>query len=235
MKHKNIIKLVCGLLLLIVAMLVFRTCSKVYLAVSESGISNIAEKDNVNIFLDKYKSNLNHLMTYTSKVRPSTSVFNFNEKYDVVVFKLPLSKRDRFNLSEIISLKLQKSNRSSGAYHVLNQRNFKLANRYEKQPEILKIFLKFNGIKLKTIVSNDTVVSYSGNFEDFSLEYKLDGICDIYAEKGSEGAIDPFKTDIPVNLLFYRKGNFIYFVILSTLDPNGNLKDDVLYNLVVEK
>jgi hypothetical protein len=130
-------------------------------------------KDYQELFLEDKRSQINSVYTDNSKVRTSVSNFKFNNDYSLTIFKLPIQK----DVSLIKVIKMSQGNAyfTKGiVYSDVGQEGIVLKCRSGVQKKLSTLYLKLNGDALKTIVKNDSVVSYALNFRNFSLSYGLE-------------------------------------------------------------
>ena len=116
-------------------------------------------------------------------------------------------------------------------YWVVNVNQFgKLKYLAESEKISSHIFLTLAGDSLQEVSKNDSVISYHLICKNFSIQYGKTGPVDIYMvgdEIGFGRTID-----MPLDLLFLRRGNAIYFFIMLPDNYHAAIEPDLLLNIV---
>jgi hypothetical protein len=77
----------------------------------------------------------------------------------------------------------------------------------QTEKQVSSIYFSFFGDNTHLIQKNDSLIYYYSDFKNFSIKYKPSNNIDIYGKtNGSEG--------IPVEIMFLRKNESLYFILL---------------------
>lgn len=202
---------------------------KFYLSYSNHiGLSKTAPEDYAALFRQK-KDGLEHDCTHLNKKRNPISGFDFEGKYDIIVYKLNLTRE--LPLKRIIQEERNDAKGASGTvYTNVNQNIFDLYYKSGKPDLASEIYLAFRGDSLKTVAKNDSVACYYMEGYRFSMRYGRDEPADIYAETKKE----PFvHQKLPMSVLLLRRGKTVYFVLMSVNDKKTAMAEDFLYRTVI--
>lgn len=203
---------------------------KFYLSYSNHiGLSKTAPEEYTALFRQQ-KDGLEDDCTHLNKERNPISGFDFEGKYDIVIYKLNLMKE--LSLKGIIKEEENEAKGASGTvYTNVNQNIFDLYYKSGKPEPASEIYLAFRGDLLKTVAKNDTVACYYMKGYRFSMRYGKDEPADIYAETKK----DPFvRQKLPMSILLLRRGKSVYFVLMSVNDKETAMAEDFLYQTVIQ-
>jgi hypothetical protein len=181
------------------------------------------------IIHQKYRKNLIVKEVRRSKVRESVALLSYADKYQVVLYKIPVEK----NISLIQSIEVQEQ--SSGptygyTYAILNYGAYEFKYKMGAINAIAKIVLLVSGDSIVKQIGNDSIVSYSLLCNNLSLRYGSAEPVDIF-KKASETAFGKVKY-IPMNIAFVKRDKFIYFLVLSPKNIQEPLPGSFLYNII---
>jgi hypothetical protein len=93
--------------------------------------------------------------------------------------------------------------------------------------KLTDINLNLSGKDYRTIEKNDTVAYYNLKLNNFSITNNLNGDNIIYAD-----ANDKLKYKVPVELMFLKKSNSIYLIIMTVKGDDMELERGMLHKLV---
>ena len=85
------------------------------------------------------------------------------------------------------------------------------------------LFFKIFGDGTHLIVKNDTIAYYYSKLETLSLQYKYNGLQDIYMSSD--------ETNTPTEILFEKKNDCIYLFIMTARKHNETMSPKLLYSL----
>jgi hypothetical protein len=185
------------------------------------------------VYTDLFKKNITQKLTlgvvYPNPFRNPINTFIYENKFDLLIYKLNSLKLRSLSDGLIVDYK------SSGpqtdlVYSTIHQSLYSFWRKYEKCDSILKFFLSIKGDSLKTIVQNDTIISYNFKLKNFSLKYKENGDQDIVG--AVEGILAP---KIPYSLIIYKKKEAVYLLTMTPIDRKTLMDPMLLTNLVLNK
>jgi len=158
-------------------------------------------------------------------------VFIYKNQYYLQIFKLT----DSFSLSlkNIINQYNVSPRIAANGWSEYNDKTAVDYNYHLYLPaKISDIYLKLLGKNNKAILANDSLAYYSSLFKSFSIQYIKDGKNEFYAEAKGNGI---FTTKLqPLEILFLKKNNKLYLLIMSTYseDQNASYSPGILYHLI---
>jgi hypothetical protein len=163
------------------------------------------------------------LSTYKSNIRQATSSYIYDDKFNVFVYKIILSKE--VSLKNLISCKneglsiFQDLNITSG----LPSLGFQMKINSWQTSKVSSIELVSAGDSIQSIIMNDSLFCYYLKFKKFAIGYN-NSAYDIvgYADK----------LGVPISLAFIEKKNFVYGVLMSKAEDSANMQPDLLYSII---
>lgn len=178
-------------------------------------------KEYNNLFTKKEQNKLIVLATTTSKNRYGVSDYRYNNDFNLLVYKVKLATNK--DLKYLIKIQNESSYQSLNAvYSKLPSFNFDFKIKAGKSVFVSIVNFKFTGDSVYTI-ENNNISYYYFKFKTFSINYN-DEPYDIVAN-----ADDSL---IPVELLFKKINNYLYLFCLSAANEKGEMKSDLLYNMI---
>jgi hypothetical protein len=175
-----------------------------------------------NLFSQDVQSKLQILATTTSKNRLPVSTYVFNEKFNISVLKVTLSSAS--TLEKIIEYRNKYSNKWLNAvYGNLPSFNFNMSIKAGKTVPVSQLYFQFSGDTIKSIVKSDSVFCYYYKFRSFSIHYN-DEPYDIIANADV--------SNIPASLIFKRRGQFLYIILMTVANGDEQMPPDALYSII---
>jgi hypothetical protein len=162
---------------------------------------------------------------YNSKIRNQISIFDYGiqRNYRLFIYKIPI--KNNFSLENIIGKKVKDNSINAWkAYTVIEKGILELNYKSGKPPKAKNILFSYNGNNLKLVAQNDSILSFSLNFKDFSISYNKNNVKDIYGET--------ILNYPPLNVLFLKHNKGLYLLLMTINEKGEELPPDMLYNLV---
>lgn len=187
-------------------------------------------KDYNELFKDSVKSYFTKKNTRTHKSRNDISAFSYRDKYKLEITKIGYSIN--IPVSKLIEEKYTSTTPLDGYITISKEEGFETSfQRFEKRNPT-KIHLFLYGESTRTIIKNDSVASYYLKLKNCAVCYDQSDNKAIYidANQGLEAY-----SNIPINIMFIKKHNSLYFILLAPTDPNAKLAPDLLGSLIADK
>lgn len=194
----------------------------------------LAKAPNNYINLFKSTAQKKIAVTYTSfaKYRDSISYLVYDKKYDIEISKIRTGANLNLEKDIIDSYKEPNgvfSNNTTGVMPY-NENNFEINYKGESTESAIKIYLSLLGDSIKTIVKNDSIANYFLNVKNMFVQYKPDSVYQIFIEAKTHFYF--FSEKQPVSLMFLKKNNTLYFLLLTIRNDDDKLDPNLLYKLV---
>jgi hypothetical protein len=175
-----------------------------------------------NLFTKEAQDKLQILATAKGRNREPCSSYVYDNSFNVFVFKVILT--NNLSLKRIVNYK---NGASYSNLFVANgglpSFNFDMNINEGKISYVSKVNFKFDGDSIKSIINNDSLRCYYYRFNTFSISYN-DGFYDILAKAD--------RSDIPASVLFKKKGNFLYVILMSVAKGKEEMEPQLLYSLI---
>ena len=216
-KRKFIIFGVFGLLFLSCVSLLIYTV--MYNDVSDSTVIVPEYND---LFIKDAQSKLHLIGTEKSRNREIISSYRYDKRFGIFVFKVILS--DFSSLKKIISYRNESSHRPwFGLYTPLGGYQYDMNMYAGKSVPVYSVTFQTSGDSIKPIAKNDSFYCYYYKFNTFSIHYN-NRPYDIVAKSN--------RSDIPASILFKKKGDFLYIILMTVEEGEEKMQPDLLYNIV---
>jgi len=231
-KRRNWIFIVIGALLIIYIVNFLYDAIKQDLRNPGGMVLAVAPSNYINLFNNSAKEKLTVTYTSFAQYRDSISYLVYDKKYDVEISKIRAATNLNLEKDIINSYKKPDGFSSSSTVGIApyNENNFVINYRAESTESASKIYLSLLGDSIKTIVRNDSIANYFLNVKNMFVQYKPDSVYQIYIEAKSNFYF--FTQKQPVSLMFLRKNNSLYFLLLTVKNDGDKLDPSLLYNLV---
>jgi hypothetical protein len=175
-----------------------------------------------NLFTNKAQGKLQILVTAKSRSRPPVSTYVYDNRFNICVFKVMLTNNS--TLRKTINYKNATS--YSNLFVVnggLPSTNFDMKINEGRVDKVSIVDFKFDGDSIKSIVNNDSTRCYYCKFETFSISYN-NGSYDILAKAD--------QSTIPASVLFIKKKDSLYIIIMSVAEGKEEMRPDLLISLI---
>lgn len=182
---------------------------------------------------NKYMNRLDGGVVYQSGNRNPITFISFDKSYSLISYKIDLIKDAP--LSRLLNVTFKSAERTNmEVYTVIDESAFyRFEYRDASIKPVSKIYLTLSGDSLRTIVANDSIVSYHLLCNNFSIKYNEKEAVDIFVI-GNEKAFGA-TTIIPMDLLFLKRGSTVHLMIMTPNAHTSVIESDLLYNLVTGK
>lgn len=154
---------------------------------------------------------------------------DYKGKFDLITYKIGEVKE--LSLKQLLIIDDKSSSPNGGIiYTRMLTSLYPFRIQEEKVGPISKLYLSIKGDSLKTIIQNDTLLSYNFKLKNFSLRYKENGDRDIVGEV--EGLLAP---KISYSLVIYKKRDAVYLLTMAPIDRKTVMDPMLLTHLVLNK
>ena len=163
--------------------------------------------------------------TAVSKYRNPVSSFYIENKYYLQVYKMGTS----FNHSLKRAVKESFSDAHFWfytPYALYNTTDMEFLYKLTKPQKPQNIYLDLYGDSTHVLKKNDTVVYYYSEGRNFSIKFNLQDKNDIYGECQSKTF-----SEVPIEIMFLKKDDKLYMLILSARNASTHLKQGTLDGL----
>ena len=199
---------------------------------SQISVSLDAPTNYSNLFKAEYKKDLKVMVSFNNKMKNTVSIFTLGDNYKIIVYKI--GKVSSNSLMTLIKEynghpKVRKNyiNDNEHYYGIPGPKDYNISCAYDSlNTRLTTIYATFEGDSLSTTIKNDSVICYYLMLNDFSISYKENGKVDILSECKKGNDIHPF------NVLFLKKENDIYLLLMSPEIKGTILKHDEIYSLL---
>ena len=161
------------------------------------------------------------------------SVIEFNKKFNIIICKDSLVQDKP--VRSLISVEYRREKYSSyEEYNTVFNGSYQFYSRINLPTKTDHVFLTLAGDSISNIVKNDSIFSYHLYCDNISMRYSPKNIIDIYA-KGAPAPPFGNKKFISMNILFIKRANILYTLMLFPLDYEVHAPPDLLYDIVLNK
>jgi hypothetical protein len=185
------------------------------------------------LFPLKSMNKLKLIKKYQSKVRGPVSLFLFNKQYSIVTYQI--DSLEILDLTRSLHTEVKDVERSSNiSYRIIV--NKELDFRFQYKAGILKnsseIYLTLSGDSIKNVAQNDSIFNYNLLSNNISIRYQANDPIDIFLDNyGDESS----NKRTPMNILFLRRNNHVYLLIMTPNEAKKMMPDDLLYNILMDR
>lgn len=184
-----------------------------------------------NLIAKKYLKDLKADIIVRSKVRGPVSLIYFDKEYHLIIYKLDLIKEA--SLEDLLHTVIESVDRTTGeTYSVINYNDFfKFQLNTVPSKPVSQIYLTLAGDSLQNVVKNDSMVCYHLLCENLSIRYAKNDPINIFlvGEEKTLGAT----TIVPMDLLFLKRDDSVFLLIMTPNSPKLTIAPDLLYNIVM--
>lgn len=226
-----VIALILGSLFILVKAcqtVVLKDAIKTNKEISQLDTNTVSEnppKEYLNLF--RNKKALKCISTITSKHRYLITEFTDGQ------FDIQISKLDTMNslqVSQVLNETFSTTEQSKNIYYTdyLPNKIVSINYRLGAKEKIDEVYFTLYGDNTRILKKDDTVAYYYSNFENFSIKYQKEGKIDIYgkAKGNSQGS------KAPLEVMFLKRNNNFYLILLTNKIHSSNLDLYALYNLI---
>jgi hypothetical protein len=175
---------------------------------------------------DKPNDSLAFVETKVWKYRNPVSCFYVFNKYYLQLYKMDTA----YSYSLKNAIKEVFSDAHSWTYtpYILDERT-KMEFLYKKTKPLnpKNIYLDLYGDSTQVLRKNDTIAYYYSKCVTFSIKFDPQKPMDIYGESHSKK-----DSEIPLEIMFLKRKDRLYMLILSAKDDGIKIKPGALYNLL---
>ncbi len=184
------------------------------------------------IFNDKYKSKIKPDVLYRRKDRNPISVLIFDSTYKIVVYKIDSSRIT--SLSRQFHFSQQKDGITADeTYQVFPLRGFLVYYIYEPAKIRNEIYFTVSGNSLREGIRNDSVFYCNLFCDNFSIRYEAKGPVDFVLKDPHDDMLGPTNLIIRTSLMFLKKKQDLYFIMMTPIKEGKTMSDDLLWQLLV--
>jgi hypothetical protein len=178
---------------------------------------SIPKKDS-SIIVEKYRHRLVLNEVKNTMARYPISLITLDGEYSLIMTRLKLT--DQIPVPNMVNFQNKSTDRSTMVtYSIVDNNAFKFHYNISESPKpVSKVYLTIYGDSIQRNERNDSITSYSCSCKNLSIRYGEDDPVDIFVESDKN-----FPDGVPLSILFYRKNNGLYFLLLS---PNDKMTID---------
>ena len=162
---------------------------------------------------------------YSDKERGKLYVGNYDSGYYLLIDKIHLSTTK--SLAKLVQMEIKSSQQSEGYsyFEFDNEIYWQYKYRGSAPDTTSRFFLSLHGDSINNIVNNDSIVLYHLKCKNLSIKFSKTGPIDIFVE----GKDQLFGTYIiPMELLFYKKNDLVYIIIITTKNSKASISHGYL-------
>lgn len=169
--------------------------------------------------------------TVLSKFRMPITTVIYDKKYYLQICKMDSASNS--SLEDIITMNLNDAKISIYTpYSIVKSTPIEYRFKLTRPLKPTKIFVTLDGKESRELIRNDSVVYYYSEMTNFSIKYKPTGLYDIYGQ--TDETSDPVKY-LPLEILFLKRNNSLYLLIMSINKEYMTYQRGLLYSLVTNK
>ena len=180
---------------------------------------------------DIYRQKIKVNVVHNSKVRGPVSMLFFDQSYHLIIYKIHLLSGN-LPLQNILQTQIRNADRSVGYPYTIytDNINFKFQCKAGLVSSVSKVYLTVSGDSLRTIAKNDSIIAYNLDCKNLSIRYQDQGPVDIFVV-GNEKFLSGTNA-IPMDILFLKRDDNLYFLLLTPRNEKGILPRELLYNVI---
>jgi hypothetical protein len=168
-----------------------------------------------------------------NEYREKLKYFEYKKLYNFYYTKIPLKKY--IPIDQFINFKEKVSEKTSGETYTFltSTADYDVGFRIAKLEPIIKIFFSMTGEmdEMRRTVYTKDLVSYYLPLYSFSLRYEdEDNPVDILVEEKKSNIFN--REGFPFVISFYKKQNFLYVFLISPIDKNTPINEQIISELV---
>ena len=166
--------------------------------------------------------------TNISKTRNPISIFTYNDKFRMFVYRINSVNRMSLDTG-IIDSRFDQHFTRNYIYSFFGEFDqFDFLYKSGAQDKVSKIYFNIHGLQTQIIKKNDTLAYYYSRFKNFSITYKSDGANDFF------GGVRDSATyaTIPIEIMFLERKNSLYLIMLTSINDKIDLAPGTLFNLM---
>ena len=167
------------------------------------------------------------IRTINNKVRNAFSILECDSNI-LMIYKIGVMAHS--SLNQIIKLEQKNADITTNIiYKGFNEGLLKFNYASGPPPKALDIYLTFWGRSLKKLHENESIVNYYLELQNLSIAYEKNGVRDICVAS-DEGRF--IHKNIPVSVLFLKRNNAVYFMLMTGKNEKETLRPNLLYELI---
>jgi hypothetical protein len=192
-------------------------------------VLNTAPDDYINQFNKIAQQKLFLKIAAKYKLRNPLLYASYDKKYNLEVTKINI--KHSFKLGRDV---VEKSGDADGSFPAsripYDETTCTITYNGTSTEAASKIYLSLNGDSVRTVFKNDSIACYYLKLKNASVQYTLHGVYEIYMQ--SNAKLYFFSTEPSVSLMFLKKQNYLYFLLLTVNDDKVKLDPDLLNKLI---
>lgn len=218
---------------LIVVSIVIYIANFFYHAGNEVSNNSIAfEKkepiDYTNLFNPEVQKNLVFQSGSSFKLRNTIAYLIYNERYDMELTKIIV--KPNFQITKDIIETFDEPNGISPETTTSYSENGLVTNYNANSTDtISEIQLSLHGDSTRVYIKNDSIACYNSDLKSAHIQYKSEGVYEVSVNVKKKLYFFPAKK--PVTIMFKKRKEYLYVIILSDRIGNTKLDPALLYKL----
>ncbi|MDB5114526.1 MAG: hypothetical protein JWQ79_18 [Mucilaginibacter sp.] len=181
-----------------------------------------------NLFGQGIKKTISHKTTIVAKLRPPISVFDYDGKYNIEITKINL--KPGLSLKKIMNETLGEADFGNGTYIQSQSDNMTVNYKSTSIDTIPKLQLTLYGDSVNIAAKSDTTAYYYLMLKNFSIQNRQNNSTEIFTRIKS-GFLSLKSPEIPAEILFLKRQNTLYVLVLTVNDPKIKLEHSLLLKL----
>ena len=239
MKLIKIKKVIAGAIILVIIILGIRKCTKHF----DKGLINSLSEDLPNtqslteeyftLIKTKYRSKSLVNVVRRSISRNSVAAIEFDENYQLFIYKIDLIKDTSLKKVLVITPKIEAKEELRVTYKLTDAGFYEFMNKSGPVPNVSNIYIGFNTDSITKGITNDSLITYGLVTNNLSIHYKENDIADIIV-KGKEQNLGNSVT-MPIEVLFLKRKSSVFFLTLTAKNVSDTIPSNLLYNIVTNQ
>jgi hypothetical protein len=192
-------------------------------------VENDAPNDYINLFNAVAQKKIVLQSTISLKYRNNVTHYIYDKKYSLEVTKIGIKSNLRLRRDIVENYKSEDGNFPNVSLPI-NETDFTTNYNGTSTDTASKIYLSLHGDSIHTMLKNDSIAYYFLKLKSVYISYAPKGTYDIYIQANTKFYF--FTKNKPVSLMFIKKNNTVYFLLLTVKDTDEELYPNLLYKLI---
>lgn len=176
----------------------------------------------LNLFNQNAQKKLTRKFSFISKVRNPFCNTDYDSIYRMIVYKIGVLKN--FAVSQ-----KQGAPGEAGTFLNDNQKYFSLNINAKKLLQISHVYLITENFRTETLAKDDTIAYYYVPNGGFAITYGPSDMLDFFIKPYESFFADD---NIPKSILFIKRDNNLYFLMMFPVHKGNQLPKNLLYSLI---
>jgi hypothetical protein len=179
------------------------------------------------LFNEANRRKLTTIEVQNSTLRHPISLITYADEYSLIVHPLDIALKSLTKGFIHVQNESMKDVSTGVPYAIVDNNAFKFRYSVKANGAVSQVYLTLHGDSVHQIMQNDSMVCYGLQCKDLSVRYGEDKPIDLHVK-----ADKYFSAGVPLSILFYKKSNRLYFLLLSP-NKKRNIDPQLLPSLVL--